>query len=402
MRAEPAVLAVVTQAQAAARDESLRRELPTEELALVTLRGGLDEAMRAYPAVRERLEASGLIVTCTGRVPFLHDLDATLERDLLRAEAISLPIAIMVLLAVFLTFVAALVPVGVGALAVLSGIAIVLLLSHRYDVAQYTINVCSLIGLGVSIDYSLFIVSRYREELASGHDYPDALAKALSSAGRVVAFSGFAVGTSLVGLFFFRDSYLVAMGMGGAVVVALAVLFALTFLPALLAVLGPRIHAGRLPFRRRERRGLAWHRIAMGVMRRPLWVLLPTLAILVWMGMPFLHLRMTGSDVRVLPAEIRGAPRLRAFAPALSRAGRDTHLGSGSIPDPTRHHVVARRGAVRFVPAHRRAPQRDRSPGSHRSQVSALSRAIRGRFGGAAATHGGAHRGGKEDLGTRG
>ena len=90
-------------------------------------------------------------------------------------------------------------------------------------------------------------MSRYREELAAGHDYPEALARAIEGAGRVVCFSGLALGTGLGGLMFFRGSFLWAMGVGGAVVVALAIVFALTFLPALLAVLGPRIHAWALP-----------------------------------------------------------------------------------------------------------------------------------------------------------
>ena len=107
------------------------------------------------------------------------------------------------------------------------------------DVAQFTVNVCSLIGLGVAIDYSLFTVSRYREELALGHDYEAALVRAMGPAGRVVCFSGLAVATGLTGLLFFEHSYLFSMGVGGLAVVVLAVVFALTFLPALLAVLGP-------------------------------------------------------------------------------------------------------------------------------------------------------------------
>ncbi len=233
-------------------------------LAMVTLAGDARAALAAYPAVRERLRSDRLTITCTGRIPFLSDMNRTLEHDLIRAELVSLPVALLILLLVFRTAVAALLPVVVGGLAVAGGLAVVLGLSLHLDFAQYTVNVCSLLGLGLAIDYSLFTVSRYREELAQGHDYPTALARAVGKAGRVVAFSGLAVSTGLAGLLFFDGSYLVSIGMGGAIVVVLAVTFALTVLPALLAVLGPRIHAGRLPFLREagagNRSGTAWRR----------------------------------------------------------------------------------------------------------------------------------------------
>jgi RND superfamily putative drug exporter len=164
--------------------------------ALITLKGDFKEALAAYPAVRAEIKApEGVSLDCTGRAPFMHDLDTTLESDLIRAELVSMPLALLVLLWVFRTAVAAALPVGVGALSVVGGIAIVLGISHHTDIAQYTINVCSLIGLGVAIDYSLFTVSRYREELAEGKSYDEALARAIGTAGRVVAFSGVAVGT---------------------------------------------------------------------------------------------------------------------------------------------------------------------------------------------------------------
>ncbi len=269
--------------------------------ALVTLRGTFREALRAYGDVRGELHSDRLSIACTGRVPYMHDLNLMLEHDLLRAEAVSMPLALLVLFFVFRTAVAAALPVGVGGLAVVGGVAVVTALSRVTDIAQYTINVCSLIGLGVAIDYSLFMVSRYREELAAGKSHEDALVRAMGTAGRVVGFSGkVAVATGLSGLLFFRGSYLCAMGIGGVIVVALAVVFALTFLPALLAVLGDRIHAGRLPLPAPRGNGL-WHRTAVRVMRRPLLFLVPTLAVLVVMGLPFMHLRLAAADVRVLP-----------------------------------------------------------------------------------------------------
>ncbi len=273
-------------------------------LALITLKGDVKTAIEAYPEVRARLRSDTLSVTCTGHVPFVSDMNTTLEHDLLRAELISIPVALLILLLVFRTAVAAVLPVGVGALAVAGGIAVVLEISRWTEIAGYTLNVCSLLGLGLAIDYSLFTVSRYREELAAGRDYPTALAKAVGTAGRVVAFSGMAVGTGLSGLLFFQGSYLVSIGIGGAIVVMLAVLFALTFLPALLAVLGPRIHAGRLPFGKIIKSEGIWHRVALWVMRRPVMVLVPTLGLLLVMGVPFLHLRMAAADVRQLTADV--------------------------------------------------------------------------------------------------
>lgn len=279
--------------------------------AIVSFKGEFQDARAAYPHVRALIPSSPFFsVYCIGQAPYMHDLDETLAHDLLVAELVSLPLALAVLVFVFRTAVAATLPVAVGALAVASGIAIVLALSHVMEIAQYTVNICSLIGLGVAIDYSLFTVSRYREELAAGRSFEEALVRTMSRAGRVVAFSGIAVATGLAGLFFFHGSYLFAMGVGGSIVVALGVVFALTLLPALLAVLGPRIHAGRFPMPASRlsasgNDGGAWHRVAGWVMRRPVLVLVPTLAVLLGLGSPFLHLRMTAADVRVLPEGVQ-------------------------------------------------------------------------------------------------
>jgi RND superfamily putative drug exporter len=294
--------------------------------ALVSLAGDVSDAAATYRALRPALRSDTLTITCTGHVAFMRDLDAILEHDLVRAEAISLPICVLLLCVVFRGVVAAALPVCVGALAVTSGIAVVTVLSRFMELAQYTINVCSLIGLGVAIDYSLFIVSRYREELEGGAGYEEALARALETAGRVVLFSGFAVTSGLAGLIFFPRSYLLAMGLGGAIVVAFAVAFALTVLPALLAVLGPRVHAGGLRRARpRAAAGGFWHRTAEHVMRHPLLVLAPALGVLLVMGAPFLRLRMMASDVRVLPPD------------AEARAGYE--LLRRNFPDEGANHV---------------------------------------------------------------
>jgi RND superfamily putative drug exporter len=269
--------------------------------AIVSLDGELKEALAAYPGVRAALHSEQLEISTTGRLPFMQNLNSTLERDLLRAELITLPLALLVLLLVFRTGVAAMLPIGVGALAVVGGIGILFALSHVMEISQYSINVCSLIGLGVAIDYSLFTVARYREELADGHSYPEALSRAVAHAGKVVAFSAMAVGLGLAGLLFFTGSYLTTMGLGGAIVVTLAAVFALTFLPALLAVLGPHINALKLPVPKLTLKVGFWHRLSQWVMKRPVQVLIPTLGVLLLLGSPALGLRLGSADVSVLP-----------------------------------------------------------------------------------------------------
>ncbi|NBD08234.1 MULTISPECIES: MMPL family transporter [Corallococcus] len=310
-------------------------------LALVRLKGGEREATAAFPAVREALEDPRFQTTLTGKVAFLDALNQLLEHDLLRAELLSFPLALVVLLWVFRTVVAAVLPLVVGGLAVLCGVAGVLLLSRYTNMAQYTLNVVSLIGLGVAIDYSLFIVSRFRAELAAGLTTERALMRTLDTAGRAVAFSGLAVAVGLGGLLFFRGSYLSAMGLGGALVVAFAVLFALTVLPALLSWLGPRVDRGRLPFTRGAGRGGLWHALATWVMRHPWWVLLPTLALLLAMGLPFRRLELAATDITALPEDTparQGAERLARLFPreAATRVLVAVEFPSGNPLTPER------------------------------------------------------------------
>jgi RND superfamily putative drug exporter len=283
--------------------ERLRNHEARAALALVTLKGTAQEALDAYPELRKKIRSDELSITCTGQIPFLHELAEVLEHDLVRAELLSLPLALIVLILVFRTAMAAVLPVGVGGLAVALGIAIVLSLSRYMPIAQYTVNLCSLIGFGVAIDYSLFLVSRYREELAAGHGEREALVRAMGTAGRAIAFSGLAVGAGLSGLFFFEGSYLSVMGLGGSIVVALAVVFALTLLPALFAILGPRIYWGRLPGVEATREpGRFWSTAARWVMRRPLVVLVSTLGALLVLAAPSVRMRLAATDARVLPA----------------------------------------------------------------------------------------------------
>lgn len=294
----------------------------SRSLAVITLRDAYFAAAAAYPELRATVRSDLLEAGFTGHLAYRNDLDRTLERDVLFAELISLPLAMLVLIAVFRTVAAAALSVGVGALAVVTGVASITALSRAVDIAVYAINVASLIGLGVAIDYSLFIVNRYRDELEGGASYADALVTALDTAGHAVVFSGFAVAIGLGSLLFFHGSFLATMGVGGTIVVLLAIGFALTFLPALLVALGPRINAGRLPLPRITAVDGMWHRIATWVMRRPVLVLLPTLAIVLLLGSPFFRLSLAAADIGTLPHGIEARDvfeELREYFPDQAR-----------------------------------------------------------------------------------
>jgi putative drug exporter of the RND superfamily len=281
------------------------------------------EARSQYGEVRGEVRSSSLSITATGNVPLAYDFDTYLASDLRRSEVVSLPLALILLVIVFTTGVAALLCLGVGVFAVLGGVGAALALAHAIDVSTYAVNVVTLVGLGIAIDYSLFIVTRFREELASGDSVEDALGTTMATAGRAIMFSGLTVAIGLSGLLFYTGTALVSMGVAGAIVVAVSVLYAVTLLPSLLAILGPRINSIRVPILQPKPFGEgAWHRLATWVMRRPWTVLIPTVAILLLAGSPFLDLQLANSDVNQLPASAearRGADLLQAQFPQVGQ-----------------------------------------------------------------------------------
>lgn len=301
-----------------------------EALVRVNIKATGNQAVTDYAQLRSEVRASSLTVTGTGQVPINHAFNTTLESDLQRAETVSLPVALILLLLIFGSAVAAGLPLGVGALTIVAGLAGTFLLSRVTDVSQYALNVVTLIGLGIAIDYSLFVVNRYRDELAGGASREDAMAKTMATAGRAITFSGLTVAIGLSALLFYQGIFLASLGAAGAIVVACAVFYGLTFLPALLAVLGLRVNLLKLPlFGRRPVAGRGfWHGMASWVMRRPVLVLAPTLGFLVLMGTPFLHLRLANGDVDQLP------PRLEA------RQGYDNLVKSFPGQDQTNFTVV--------------------------------------------------------------
>jgi len=204
-----------------------------EALAVVTMRGDITAAKEAFPKVRDEIKPGAFHIQYTGEAKYRADLDDTLKSDLFVAELVSLPLALLVLIVVFRSVVAATLPVVVGALSVLSAIACILQVARVTDMPQYTLNVASLIGLGLAIDYSLFYTSRFREELAGGASVERAVEIAMATAGHAVIGSGLAAGVGISGLLFFTHSYVSSMGFAGGVVVVFSMASALTLLPAL-------------------------------------------------------------------------------------------------------------------------------------------------------------------------
>ncbi len=274
-----------------------------EALVIVALKDSSSTAKGYIPAVLAEIHPGNLTMLATGGVLISEAFNKTLEGDLQRAEYLALPITLLMLVLIFASLIAASLPLGVGLLAIVGGVGGTLFLARFTDVSTYAINIITLIGLAVAIDYSLFVVNRFRDELATGASREDAIAKSMSTAGRAITFSGITVAIGLSAMLFFQGTFLASMGAAGTIVVSIAVLYGLTFLPAVLSVLGPWVDRLGLPFlgRRKPAGTGAWHSMALWVMKRPVVVLLPALALLLLAGTPFLHLRLANGDVDQLP-----------------------------------------------------------------------------------------------------
>ena len=273
-----------------------------------------------YASQRALVRSSVLEVVAAGMVPLNHDFGEVARRDLHRAELVILPVVALFLLLAFGSAVAALLPLGVGILAMVGGLAGTDLLSRHLSVSAYAPNIVSMIGLGVAIDYSLFIVNRFREEIAR-HPVPDALEATLATTGRAILFSGVTVAIGLLGMLVLGLGNIGSLGLAGTIVVVLSVVYGLTFLPAALAILGPRVNALSLPVFRPVHLDSGsgfWPRLATLVMAYPWRVFLPVAALLLLLGLPFMHIRLGAGDVSSLPpwAEARrGAELLRREFP---------------------------------------------------------------------------------------
>ena len=259
----------------------------------------------------------------TGNVAIDVTFDVRIQEDLIKAELISGPLTLIILGIVFGTLIAAILPLGVAFLTVLSAMGITIWLSNNTDVTQYALNIITLIGIGVSVDYSLFMVNRFREELNRGRDIRTSTAMTVATAGKAVFFSGVTVAIGLMGMLFFENTGLPSLGIGGTLAVSVAMIFSILVLPALLSIIGrgmdkqnivkittKKNRVFRIPNRlpiafstdNDEEDGL-WSKIANTVMERPWAVLIPTLVILLGAGLPFLQADFSIASRDALPPD---------------------------------------------------------------------------------------------------
>jgi len=279
--------------------------------AVIELTGADDAArIKNFDAISGQLAAPGLTEHAGGQIPTEGAINSDVTSDIGRAEGFSLPVLLVLLLVIFGGLAAASLPLAIGGIAILGSFTALRLLTLFTAVSIYSVNITTIIGLGLAIDYGLFMVGRFREELGRTENVEDAVARTVATAGRTIAVSGVTVAVALASLMLFPMTFLRSMGYGGVATVLVDMLAALTVMPALLAVLGPRVNALRVRPQRRARTARqpadetsgAWYRLARSVMRRPVVYVVVIVAGLAVLGSPFLHITWGGTDAQVLPA----------------------------------------------------------------------------------------------------
>ncbi len=247
--------------------------------------------------------ADGLTVRVGGSGVVFDQITKHISKDLAVSEGVAIPLTVVLLILVFGSVIAALLPVGIGVLAIVGTLLALRVIASLTDVSVFAMNLTTAMGLGLAIDYSLFILTRYREEVAAGRDRSAAIVVSVRTAGRTVVYSALTVTLSLAAMLVFPLYFLRSFAYAGIAVVLLAAAAAVVVLPALLAVLGDRVEKWSVPFlvRRRAKQGAFWGTLARGVMWRPIPVAVLVIGGLLLLGAPFLGVRFGASDSRILP-----------------------------------------------------------------------------------------------------
>lgn len=260
-----------------------------------------------------------LTVKAGGGAAVGSDMSTQVVDDLILAEAIAIPLTLLLLLFVFGSVVAALLPLAIAIIAILGSFAQLSVLGSVTDVSNSATNLTTALGLGLGIDYALLMISRFREQLATGASVDDAVRRTVNTAGRTVAFSAATVAAALAALLVFPQYFLRSFGYAGVGVVAIAAVGTLFVMPALFVVLGHRVNSGKLPWAKTARpdaRTSVWGRLARTVMRRPALTALPVLAVMLLAASP-----CWGSP---------SAHRTNAYSPRAPRAARSPRRWRGT------------------------------------------------------------------------
>jgi RND superfamily putative drug exporter len=346
----------------------------------IDAKGSADELVNTATEIREEIapgeSVDGATAYVVGQPAMWAALSEVSREDLASAEATGFPIVALILIVVFGSLAAAALPLALGFVAVMVTGAVIFLLSQQMEMSVFVTNMASMIGIGVAVDYSLFILARFRESVRSGKTASEARAEALSTSGMAVAFSGLAVIISLAGLWMVQNQALRSMALGAMVVVAVAILVATTLLPALIRLLGHRVEAGGIAWsvtgffrglwRRRRRSGSTspdrdtfWERWTAAVMSHPILSVVAASSVLLIMAIPVLDLKTgngalkqfdEGSEARVgaeLAAKVSGGgsdpvrvlatfERGEAAADANAKALREFSAAASADPEVVR------------------------------------------------------------------
>lgn len=277
-----------------------------QALVFASLRGTDDSKIKLAGELAPKFDTDTKVISTgvTGVAEVTRQLSAQAQKDLQKSDLLTAPFTFIALIIVFGSLVAALLPLGVALLAVLGTFVVLTVLAQLTTVSVFSLNLATGLGLGLAIDYSLFVVSRYREEFQRGVSPPVAIGRSMQTAGRTVAFSAGTVAISLMPLAIFPIPYLRSFAYAGVAVVALAAVSAIVVLPAVLAALGPRVERFRVFKVRETTNGGFWGRQAERVMRHPVPYAVTVSLVLILLAIPFFHLNLGLSDDRVGPKDM--------------------------------------------------------------------------------------------------
>lgn len=278
----------------------------------VTLTGSVDDATRNIKGVLEIAregKTGGFEIGVAGAASINHDFQEMSERDLQKGEAVGITAAIVILLLVFGAFGSSWIPIVIAIFAIILAVAASAIIGQAYKLSFFVINMITMIGLAVGIDYTLMIVARFREERSKGMEKVEAVARAGSTAGRAVLFSGLTVVFALVGMLIVPTTIFFSLALGAILVVIFAIILSLTFLPAILALMGDRVNAWKLPFLPAARyeydgsTGGFWNRLVRVVLARPAIFLVVTGGALIALAVPYFGINLGFNGIDTLPDE---------------------------------------------------------------------------------------------------